>query len=468
MSCVSGRRAPLVALCPVLFTLACGGREDLLVPLDAGSDGGSIAHTDAGRSPDGAARDAGHPGDSGVGPRPDGGSFDAGEQDSSESDAGEQDGEGACPSGFHDCGGSCLDDTSAASCGTSCTPCAAPSNGVAACATGACSYTCEVGYSICSTGCCTCGDTQTDPHNCGFCGHDCGTGDCVAGVCASVVVATAQANAYAVVADDTYVYWTTNGASGAILRAPVGGGGAEVLASGSTDYPAGIAVDANNVYWSNEVAGGAIQSIPIGGGTPKTIAANLDTPLALAVVGSTLYFTLDPFEGTTAGAVMQVPVTGGAPTTIASSQNQPSSIAVGGGQVFWADQVDLMASSLAPANARSFAPSEYPYAVAADATNVYWTTGLNGGAVVQEPLGGGTSITLASGQYYPNAVAVDAANVYWTTGQGGAGTVMKVPIGGGAPVALATGQAYPSGIALNSTSVFWVDFGDGTIRAVPK
>jgi hypothetical protein len=26
----------------------------------------------------------------------------------------------------------------------------------------------------------------------------------------------------------------------------------------------------------------------------------------------------------------------------------------------------------------------------------------------------------------------------------------------------------PEGIALNSTTVFWVDFGDGTIKSVPK
>jgi hypothetical protein len=45
---------------------------------------------------------------------------------------------------------------------------------------------------------------------------------------------------------------------------------------------------------------------------------------------------------------------------------------------------------------------------------------------------------------------------------------MKVAIGGGMAVPLATAQAYPTAIALNSTRAFWVDFGDGTIRSVPK
>jgi hypothetical protein len=63
---------------------------------------------------------------------------------------------------------------------------------------------------------------------------------------------------------------------------------------------------------------------------------------------------------------------------------------------------------------------------------------------------------------------VDGTNVYWTTGQGGVGTVMMAAINGGTPVTLASGQAYPTWLAINSTRVFWVDFGDGTIRSVPK
>ncbi|HEY5243355.1 MAG TPA: hypothetical protein VIJ22_17865, partial [Polyangiaceae bacterium] len=451
---------------------ACGGRES-----DGGAppavDAGASSHADAGAvPPDGGtiAHDAGSASDGGISHGLDSGSTfpesGAGDTGTVGVDAGD-----GCGAGSHDCGGTCLDDTSPASCGTSCTPCAAPANSVSACTVGgACSYTCETGYSVCGTGCCTCGDTQTDPNNCGYCGHSCGGESCAGGVCGSVVVATAQANAYAIAADDVNVYWTTNGTSGAILQAPVGGGGAKVIVSGSGDAPAGIAIDANNVYWANEVEGGGIESIPIGGGTPKVIASNLSVPVALTVVGSTIYFTLDSFQSMTGGAVLSVDVSGGVPVTLATNQtlSQTSSIAVGGGTVFWTGYSDLLSSPVASPSPTSFAPQVYPYAVAADAKNVYWTSGLSSGAVMQEPLGGGPPITLASAQYYPNAIAVDASNVYWTSGQGGAGTVMKVPIGGGAAVALATGQAYPAGIALNSTTVFWVNFGDGTIRSVPK
>jgi hypothetical protein len=290
----------------------------------------------------------------------------------------------------------------------------------------------------------------------------------VQGICGSTVVATGQANAYAIAVDDSNVYWTTSGNSGAILQAPVGGGGAIVLVSGSGQYPAGIAIDAHTVYWSNEIPGGGVLGVPIGGGSPKTLAGNLDTPLALFVSQGTLYFTLDPYQNPSGGGVMSVPLSGGTPTTIASGDNQPMSIAVGGGMVFWTDATDVMAAPVGGGAPITFAAQTYPYSVATDGSSVYFTSGLGGGAVFRQSISSGSRTALASNQYYPNAIVTDGTSVYWTTGQGGAGTVSKIPAAGGTPVALASSQAYPTSLALNSTRLFWVDFGDGTIRSVPK
>ena len=75
------------------------------------------------------------------------------------------------------------------------------------------------------------------------------------------------------------------------------------------------------------------------------------------------------------GRGARVPIGGGATTTIASGQNTPASVAVGKSSVFWTTQTDLMFAALNGGRAQTFASMTYPYAVAADGTNVYWMLG---------------------------------------------------------------------------------------------
>ena len=66
---------------------------------------------------------------------------------------------------------------------------------------------------------------------------------------------------------------------------------------------------------------------------------------------------------------------------------------------------------------------------------------------------------------HPLGIAVDATSVYWTNYEGG--TVQKVGLGGGTPVTLASGQATPYDIAVDATSVYWTNLG-GTVMKVAK
>ncbi len=111
-----------------------------------------------------------------------------------------------------------------------------------------------------------------------------------------------------------------------------------------------------------------------------------------------------------------------------------------------------------------------PYALAVDATHVYWTNSSAGvndsevGAVMEVPLGGGAPTVLAAGQVVASTIAVDATHVYWASGNGG-GALMKVPLAGGAPTLLAPSGA--SNLAVDAERVYWSD-GTGAVMAVPR
>jgi len=384
------------------------------------------------------------------------------------------DGPLCCKAGFHVCGTTCADDTSPATCGSSCTACTAPLNGVASCDGTACSYTCNSGYITCATGCCSCGDTLTDPNNCGACGNSCGGQACVDGICGSTVIATDQSNAYALAADDTYVYWITSGSVYNINETPVGGGGTTVILNGdNVAYPGGFVVSSGDIYWSNEIPSGTIERLLTSGGNSTPLTTGVSYPSTVFASGNTLYFATNTYESATSGAIMSVPLGGGSPTMVADNQefsmnSGGPSIAVSGSNVYWTTATDIVTAPTTGGNVATFAANQYAGGIVADATNVYWTSELSGGIVVQQSITGGSSITLATSQYSPYAMALDSTTVYWGTAQGGTGTVVKVPIGGGTQVTLAMNQAQPFGIALNSTTVFWIDYGDGSIHSVPK
>jgi hypothetical protein len=108
---------------------------------------------------------------------------------------------------------------------------------------------------------------------------------------------------------------------------------------------------------------------------------------------------------------------------------------------------------------------------------VYWTDYGAAGTVMSEPETGGPITTIAINQDWPYAIAVDDSNVYWTNydsqyapggGSGTSGTVMKQPLtGGGTPIALATGLQGPTAIAVDATNVYFAQSVGGTIKSVP-
>jgi sugar lactone lactonase YvrE len=230
-------------------------------------------------------------------------------------------------------------------------------------------------------------------------------------------------NTLSLTIDASSIYWTNRN----VMKCPLGGGGATSIAL-MPGAPDGVAVDATNVYWSDDQTGGVTKA-PLGGGT-ATMVAPAQFPSGgiasgIAMAGGTVYWTSYPNGTPGSGAVLSVPVGGGTVTKLASNETAPVAIAV-------------------------------------DANAVYWTAGT---ALKKFALGGGTAVTLATGQGLAG-LAVDAQSVYFA--DNASGTVSKVALGGGAAVTIAAGQNYPMGVAVDSTSVYWTSYGGGSVSMAPK
>jgi hypothetical protein len=284
--------------------------------------------------------------------------------------------------------------------------------------------------------------------------------------------AAGQTNPGGIVANGSYVVWTTcnkalgnlNG-PGSIMAVPTAGGTPVALAT-NTDNGARLAIDATTVYWFGP-DDGTIMEAPLAGGAAMSIAKNLtNTPFDLTIDATFVYWT-------TGATIHSVPVGGGANKTLVSGQtltanDQTPSLAVNASGIYSTTATSILKFPLAGGAATTLASGQMPLAITADATTVYWTDFVNGvPSVLKVAASGGTTATLATlaTPAVPAYVTVDASNVYWIEALG---SVKKVPLGGGTPVTLAGAPNTPGGIAVDATSVYWTDISGGKVLKTPK
>lgn len=250
--------------------------------------------------------------------------------------------------------------------------------------------------------------------------------------------------------DASHVYFTRGDppTNNAILRCGKCGCDSPEEIVKKIETPGALAVDDEAIYWTeSSIDTGTVNRVPKSDPTARTRIEPLDQPFALAVDETYLYYT----------------VLGG---------GTPASLQAAG--VWRARKQDLSErTQLTKTNARPNDENILPYAVAVDATHVYFTVAPDLTEQPDEPCDGSrgrirrvkkdgpanqTPETLASEQACPVAIVVHDDSVSWATfGVGGAstGSIFTLPKSGGTPTLVAQQQGRPTSIAFRNGRLIW-------------
>jgi len=330
-----------------------------------------------------------------------------------------------------------------------------------------------------------CPSSESDPANCGACGHDCHGAACVGGMCQPVILASGQDNPLWIALDATNVYWVSGGpgepgvtADGSLRSVPIAGGSPVTLAS-NLEAPSTLVVDSTTVYWVNagtaatDYADGTVVKMPLAGGAITTLSTSPSRFTGIARDGANVYWA-DGLSG--GGVVVAVPLGGGPAVTLASAQGPVYELVAVSGDVFCeASPANSVAETITKLPVAAGTPVAlasnqlYAQGLAVDGSSVYWATEelfvdggvLDVGQILTVPKAGGLPVTLATQQTSPSALAVDGSSIYWVS-YASNGAILKMPLTGGAIVTLASGQSFAQSLAVDDTYIYWSTLDDST------
>ena len=315
------------------------------------------------------------------------------------------------------------------------------------CAAGKCVLQCKAGYDNCdadgSKGCET-ALTSDNARACGSCGRDCLEGTCTNYQCSTVTVFSVPAgqNLHDVAVDGTHVYWTQDYAD-----------------ENPTDAGACTAPE-----------GGIYRSEPDGG--DRALLASNEHPLEVGVDDAGVYFkSNDKCGSTVAGSFRRIGKdgkcsTGACPSTLGNVTFLTDDLGVRAGNVYFFDSTNNLLYAVRTAGAPPLPPSiadsfhAYQEQLAPDSVGVVWTTENNQGS--GKPAILGLSVDSSSGvvtegaktlvvpESKPLAIASDGATVYYGT----ADAIYSVPRNGGAATKV-SGAESPYAIAVDDDAIYW-------------
>jgi hypothetical protein len=333
---------------------------------------------------------------------------------------------------------------------------------------------------------------ESDPKNCGTCGHDCLGGGCVAGRCAPAALVSALGAPFYLALDETNIYWTDSSPQGTatLWRLPkLAAPGTMPQGVAQVNGPLqSVAADATGVYFGWGDGSATTGDVVLSSGAGTTNVAAAPSPNSIALDATSVYWTTDGLT-TPRGVFRAAKAAGAAPTKLVSSSNGGSLHAtVSQDKLFWVDDFgsdglhrctlpqcadDVLISALDNANA-----------VVAFGTNVFTTDFTSIHQFPQSSPAGAIVAPIITGQALPFAMAVDDKDFYWInlgnyTMNFKNGDVRHCPVVGGAvtctglgssagEVVMAAPGTLPRAIAMDAKAVYWTVQGTGAVYRLAR
>jgi hypothetical protein len=338
-----------------------------------------------------------------------------------------------------------------------------------------------------------CGNTQSDPHNCGTCGHSCLGGRCKAGKCQPLSLVEKRLYPAAIAVSKGFVYWAERGTfdiTGSVRRISVDGCGdsteecTDVLAADRWN-PSALALDGSNVFWTELASGssnaGSIWAFALAQRKLTMVAGKQKSPPHLMVLGQKVYWL-------THDAVRARLFPDGTPdgVTLIANLASPQRITYRGHRMFWTNHGNdftagyVLAASLDGADVVSLATEQAePDDIVAGPHYVYWSDSRRN-LVMRAPAdGSGTPEAFLVSLREPNDLALDGDTLFiseaGTAPEYLDGRITAIELDGSQRRVVVENETHPAAIAVDKNAIYWVNYGtpyatryDGAVRKLAR